>query len=509
MAIASAERPSGASTAEARERSAAASPGRSRAPLLVTLPLACLAVTLVAGVLLAQKNVLRDWALVGLPMQRLQPLHTLAAIGFVLAGIASLLRLTSDRLDSGPSPGPGRALTVSTAVALLFAAATVVAWGGSGREYFSWSPAATPLLLLVLAGFAGFFFRRFRTFSEASPEAAWLIGLGLLCMPLGLVEGHLYLLDAVPLGKSLSYEWHALDIFFAGWNATLYGFGVLFAGGGAKPLRGRWLFVLAAFTFVSTFGHHHYLSSQPRSLKILAVTASMLAGVSFLRHVRVVWRERRDESTAPVAPFLRAAELWTLMAIGSGVALAIPRVNLLLHGTWAVVAHSMVAMIGVNVMLVLGGLAHHLVVDGSAARRLRRSVVWSNRLLAVIWLDLLAAGAIEGGLRFGFSHELVKSAAASLLVPLPVLGAFLAAALADAGWVLVRASKRGTETEPAGDTLHPIPDSLASSPARLAGFARAPQASATAGARAAEGALDRDRALPIGIASLDPRDPVS
>jgi len=461
MAIASAEPATAvtddAPSATARLRSAGSNPGPPHALLAVALPLSCLAITLAAGVLLAQKNALRDWALVVLPMQRLQPLHTLAAIGLVLAGIASLLWLTTERLETRPSSGSGRALILSTAAALLIAAWTVVVGGGSGREYFSWAPAATPPLLLVLVALAVFFFRRFRIFSSASPEAAWLIGLGLLCMPLGLVEGHLYLLDAVPLDKSLSFEWHALDIFFAGWNATLYGFGILFAGGGAKPLRARWLFVLAAFTFVSTFGHHHYLSSQPRSLKLIAVTASMLAGVSFLRHVRVVWRERGAESSAPVAPFLRAAETWTLVAIGSGVVLAIPRVNLLLHGTWAIVAHSMVAMIGVNVMLVLGGLVHHLDFDRAEARRLRTSIVWCNRLLGLIWLDLLAAGVTEGSLRFGFSHELVKSAAANLLVPLPTLGVFLAVALGDAGRILLRASRRASSSAPASSPVPSLP----------------------------------------------------
>ena len=63
-------------------------------------------------------------------------------------------------------------------------------------------------------------------------------------------------------------------------------------------------------------------------------------------------------------------------------------------------------------------------------------------------LDLLAAGVTEGSLRFGFSHELVKSAAANLLVPLPTLGVFLAVALGDAGRILLRASRRASSSAP-------------------------------------------------------------
>jgi len=410
----------------------------------------CLTLTLVLGVALAIEAV---WPIrLTLPMERLQPLHTFLAIGFVLCGIASVLDL---------AVGRGHALRlvrisfwIALVPFLLAGGGSILIGRGSGREYLTWAPILSPLLILFLIGLGVAALRNVATIARRSPEAAWLIGVGLVVMPLGVIEASAYLLPGVALSRDLSFQWHGLDIVVAGWNAVLYGLGILVVGV-AKPLRGRWLYLLAALAFVSTFGHHHYLSPQPETIKVIAFIASMIAGVSFLRHARAAIGLIGRPDGRPVPILIRAAELWTLVAIGSGVLLAVPRINLVLHGTYAIVGHAMGAMIGVNVMLILAGLVRLVPLSARASRRVAGWVVLANLALALLWLDLLAAGTVEGVLRFGHPYQGYRPWVERMLLPLPAFGLALAAPL----WLIcldvalsalaLRARRRGAARQPA------------------------------------------------------------
>ncbi len=414
----------------------------SRRPLvLICVPLICLALSPLFGIGLAIRSVLHtqpSW----LPqMQVLQPLHTLASVGCILTGICALFVLTSDTLGARGAVFVRRTVSMLLVLFLPLAAGSILMGAGSGKEYLTWAPVLTPILILVFLVLGASFVVNIDAFTRLSPEGTWLIGVGLVCIPLGLIEASSYLLPAVAFDRELSFEWHGLDIVFAGWNALLYGFGILIAGGKGKPLRAPWLFILAAFGFASTFGHHHYFSPQPQVIKIIAVIASMLAALSFVKHMRAAVRfNATASSNGPVTPFLRAAELWTLVAFASGILLAIPQINLVLHGTTAIVAHTMGAMIGVNIMLVLGGLTFYLreSIDEACARRLKRYVTWIHIALVLIWLDLATAGTIKGLLRFEHSYASYHLQVTRAMYPLLILGPVLAVPLLLMCWEIFR-----------------------------------------------------------------------
>lgn len=415
------------------------------------LIVALLAWTLGFGLVLGVKCARPEVGVEALPMQVVQPLHTLGAIGFVVSGIAVLmgvvLRRASARL----------AVLADVAAALLgvfvaAGAAAIVLGHGSGLEYTSWPAWLTPVPVLAFALLGVAAVVNLPRLSRVSGEGAWLLTVGLALVPAGLVERVLGAGAGASVARALTIEWHALDTSFAGFNTALYGLAVLLTArpGRGRPLRSVWLYGLAAFALLSTFGHHHYLSPQPQALKLTAFVASMLGVASFLRHSRALRRGKGREDHSPGAPLFRSAKVWTVFAVGSGILLAIPQVNLILHGTHAVVGHAMGAMIGVNVMIVLGGLmtarAEGGGLDAAASRDVRQLVRGFDVVLGLFVATLFVAGLVKGFMRMDASFREYQPIVRWCLMPVPVLGVALTILL---GRLCLRLAPRRPPVAPA------------------------------------------------------------
>lgn len=390
---------------------------------LVTLPLVCLLLALALGVLVGFKAANPWWAVRSAPMQLIQPMHTFLAVAFVLSGTASLSVLMLERVGPPLARVVSRGVMPTLALFVAVGAGSLVAGQGSGLEYLTWPRGLTAAPIAVFFALAISATIRTRALVRISPEGTWLLLIGLYLIPLGLTERVVTSFLATGFTSRLTTEWHALDATFAGWNAALYGLGVLLASrpGEGKPLRSRWLFVLAAFALLSTFGHHHYVSPQADMLKVIAVVASMLGGISFVRHARSALRRR--EHRLPADPLLASAERWTLFSLVTGILLAVPQVNLTLHGTHAIVGHSMCSMIGVDAMLVLAGFVQ---VADRRDPALAARLVWRVRAVSVclilIALSLLAAGLAKGLMRVDHPFADYQRVIRWCLAPLPWLG---------------------------------------------------------------------------------------
>lgn len=399
--------------------------------------LVCLVWTLGTGVLLGVKSAAPALGVRWLPMQVLQPWHALGAMAFLIAGAATLLCLACRRMGD-PATALEWLVTPITGVLLLAGGLGIAIGQGSGLEYLVWPRglSAAPLGLLALLAWTAW--RRLDGLCRASPEGAWLLVMGATLALLGMIE-RLLGSEMIEPTRALMIEWHAMDTIFAGLNTSLYGLAILCSPpvGAGRPLRSRWLYVVAVIALLSTFGHHHYGSAQPALLKWLALGGSLLGMVSFVRHLAMLRRARPSSTAlAPADPLASAAGAWTLFAVGTGVLLAIPQINHLLHGTHAIVAHSMGAIIGVNVAIILAGV---LGADGRgdpARARCVRRASWSMQVaLALITLDLAVAGFCKGLSRLEGSHHENLSVVRAVLLPLPLLGLWLAASLSHLGWV--------------------------------------------------------------------------
>ncbi|MBX3323118.1 MAG: cbb3-type cytochrome c oxidase subunit I [Phycisphaeraceae bacterium] len=387
----------------------------------------CLHWTLGTGVLLGVKSARPQFAVDWLPMQIVQPLHTLGALGFLFYGIIALMSVVMRRHGMRTAGALGWVST-GMGVFLLAAGGSVLLGWGSGLEYTSWWMPLTVVPAFVAAALAGCVWIDLRRFVNLSAEGSWLLLMGTLLILLGIVERGAGTM-AREVTRALMVEWHALDTMFAGINVSLYGLAILItsAPGGGRPMRPRLLCGVAVFALLSTFGHHHYLSSQPLTFKWLAFGASMLGLLSLWRHVSSLRRGHHAAATTAATVFFRVATAWTVFAVGTGVLLAVPPINEVLHGTHAIVAHSMGSIIGINVMIVIGGLASDLPANRYAVQLpvLQRRARWFSAILLALVVVLAASGVVKGVLRIEHGHQSYQHIVRGLLVPLPAIGLIL------------------------------------------------------------------------------------
>lgn len=376
-----------------------------------------------------------------------RPLHTFFSLMAVVAGAVGFLKLIL--LNHGNGQYKWNHFNYGTwtygafIVFLCASAILIIAGVTTGREYFSWFPLLTILLLAVLVWEAYVLCANTNVLTEKSPEGFWLVGLGLGFIIAGLVESHFWLLPVAgnDIVKNLTIQWHGIDTFIAGLNALIYGGSIFIIQRHPKKLRKIWLYVIAGFSILFTFGHHHYVSPQPHYLKILAFLASMAAIVSFIRHFKSYKKKEQNgrHDSKPKLILLKSVEMWTLVAVGSGILFAIPQVNLVVHGTYLIVIHAMGSMIGVNLLLILlAGL--HLIkkLSRKQEKRFIRSIHGINYSLWTLWIVLGGAGLIKGVMRMYTTYWDFMDAIEPFLLLFPAVGLVLTASIISAGMVIYK-----------------------------------------------------------------------
>lgn len=382
--------------------------------------------------------------------QEFRPLHTfLSLMGLVAGSIGMINLILLSQVPHLRAPGNEEKLKSGGSIQLftlflLIGTVLLLAGVSTGREYFSWYPLLTILLLIVLVSQGQSLVSHTKKLIAASPEGFWLVGLGLGFVVAGLIESQFWLIPFVgdDLVRDLTVQWHGIDTFIAGTNALMYGAAVFIVQKKPKPLRKRWLYFLAGFSILFTFGHHHYVSPQPHYLKILAFLASMVAIVSFIRHLRA-HKSFTADSRSPRTLLVRSVELWTLVSVGSGVLFAIPQVNLIVHGTYFIVIHAMGSMIGVNLLLVfLAGVHYSKPLTPKDRRRMVQSVKGINYSLVALWVVLGGSGLIKGVMRLDSTYWEMMEWVSSLLYLFPVVGLVLTASIITGSLVLFSVTPR-------------------------------------------------------------------
>ena len=398
---------------------------------------------LFAGIVTAWPDPISTWV----SLRALRPAHTFLALGWLFCGIPAAVGLYCAR-HGRVRLGVSRAQIGLFAVFLIGVVVATFDGKYSGREYATWPVQFTVPLVLALGLTVFTVTDNWAVLARHSPEAAWLLLVGSVLLPAGLIEENLYLvlgLAADP-GRDLMVQWHALDTVIAAWCILLYGIGILLVPAGIKPLRAGWLFALAVVGILLDFGHHNFVSPQPHIVKLVSFSATMLAVVSFGRHIVAFRRSRPSGVTLP--GMMRHVELWTLFAVGTGIVLAVPWLNLYAHGTYVIVSHTMGSMIGVNSLLLFVAAFHFAGVETRGRVPVVRAASVS---LLFFCLTLAGLGLVRGVLRIDHDELVWYYWVRPLYLLIPVSAIPLTACLSWLAVDLVRCSVRAMKSLEADD----------------------------------------------------------
>ncbi|MBU6475189.1 MAG: cbb3-type cytochrome c oxidase subunit I, partial [Alphaproteobacteria bacterium] len=330
--------------------------------------LAALALTLLAGVFTALFYIPAFYPFLrrsGLEMPATHSLHTAFAIAWIFCTATGVMYRMMEDADGGMTRTEKRLANAHFALWCAAGAGIAVSLPlglYSGREYMEYSPwFALPILAGWLSLAAVFLVRARAGFWER-PVYMHMWGVALLLFVYSFAENNLW-----PLGffkgaavADMQVQWKSLGTFFGAMNLCVYGCALYISERIAENTayaQSRTAFALFWVGLLSTFtnyGHHTYHLPQNEAIKWVSFITSMLEIVilvKVLSDIVGMIRERLTPATGAFSEtlsFLKASKIWTAINFIFAIAISVPPVNALIHGTRAVTAHAMGAMIGID-----------------------------------------------------------------------------------------------------------------------------------------------------------------
>jgi nitric oxide reductase subunit B len=207
--------------------------------------------------------------------------------------------------------------------------------------------------------------------------------------------------------RELTVQWKAYGALVGSWNMLVYGtaiFVMVKISGDAKVATSKLAFALYFLGLAGLlFGwsHHTYLIPNSPFIRNLGYIISM---TELIVLAKIIWDWRRTLSAYTKYRhlfgyhFLFASEIWIFLNLIVALAISVPAVNLITHGTHITVAHAMGTTIGINTMILLASVFY--IIEDLAGSRLRAEhalplrigFLLTNASLLVFWLALIAAG---------------------------------------------------------------------------------------------------------------------
>jgi len=170
------------------------------------------------------------------------------------------------------------------------------------------------------------------------------------------------------------------------------------------------LFVVGVLNTFANYGHHTFHLPQSAWIHWISFVVSMLEVVILAKvFVDVLGLRKMNRPAAELRGavwFVRSATAWTFGLLVLALAISVPPLNALIHGTHVVVAHSMGSMIAIDSMILWAAFACMLVAmlgsDAAVVRGLRVVAVIPliNVFLLFFLSSLLARGIVDGWSRY-------------------------------------------------------------------------------------------------------------
>ena len=353
----------------------------------------------------------------GLTLQRLRPIHETFAFAWVfLGGVAVVYFYLHSAFGPACSSFRRRMLwhlrlwTLAGGGILV----TLLAGRFTGQEYVGYHPSFSVLILGGWILFAWNYFSQVGGRLRNRPVYIYMWSVAMLLFVVSYSEGHLYLLDAVSRQPvwATALQWKANGTLVGSFNQLAYGSLMYVSGrirGDDSYAYSRTAFALLWVGLLNTFtnyGHHTFHLPQSPWIHWISFVVSMLEVIVLARVFLDLLALRRASTGSGELGvpdrFIRSATLWMFVLLLLALAISVPPVNALIHGTHVVVAHSMGSMIGIDSMILWGALAYMLqflatpAAAAAVGTPVRRAILFVNLLLAIFLVAFLGNGIATG-----------------------------------------------------------------------------------------------------------------
>ncbi len=353
----------------------------------------------------------------GIQFAALRPIHTTFAVVFIFLMAAAVVHRYFEDF-AGPM-GFGERLrlriqVVSWAVAGVGILGSYLAGIFSGREYMGFHPVFSIPIMLGWIMFAWNFFMHSWKGLLARPVHVSMWSVGFLFFIYTFTEQHAWLLPSVysdPI-VDMRIQWKATGTLVGSFNlfvyGTLYYIGCKLSGDEsyAHSRLAYALFAVGLLNSFTNFAHHTYHLPQTDTVKWISFVVSMTEIVLL---VRVVWdiasmvKAKGVGRPCGIQLFLTWTKWWTGFILVSAIAISVPPINSLIHGTRLVMGHAMGAMVGIDTMALFAALTWMLIellerrgraITSLTSDRYRRWIVGFNVGVVglVGWLSVSGIG---------------------------------------------------------------------------------------------------------------------
>lgn len=343
--------------------------------------------------------------------EKLRPLHVSSAVFWIVAAAAGSV-LTFLREDTGRQLRfPAMAKWQFYIFSVSFGAILISYCFGifSGREYWDFHPLfAAP----IIAGWVLFLINYIASIKtlKRQPVYIWMWLTGIVFFLFTYVESNLWVIPYFRdnLVKDMTIQWKSYGSLVGSWNMLIYGSSIYLldkiAGNKRYSLSniGFALYFLGLFNLMFNWGHHIYTLPTAPYIKHIAYLVSM---TELLLFGRIILQWRASVSAARKYfhyrpyQFLVAADFWIFMTLGLAIAMSVPALNIYMHGTHVIVAHTMGATIGINTLLLLAFAFETIDNRHTHTKRNKKGIrigFWLiNGSLLVFWGALIIAGFVK------------------------------------------------------------------------------------------------------------------
>lgn len=397
--------------------------------VLMASAFACVALSLAFGALGALvyvPEVSARFVKYGVSLVQLRPLHTTFASAWIfLAAVAGAYAYLFHEFGP-PSAADARRFRVHMVLwglAGLAAVLTLPFGITSGREYLALHPLISLAIWVGWAVFAWSFLSKVRQGFFARPVYVYMWSVGILYFLWTFAEGHAYLLPWVadkPI-SDLQIQWKSCGTLVASFNQMVYASLMFLAvrkTGDESLGHSRtafWLFGVGLLNSFTNYAHHTYHLPQSHLIKWVAFGASMLEVILLVLVLQevVAALRKRFRPYGPrfdVSSFLVGlSKRWNLGLLTLAIAISVPPLNALIHGTHVVMAHGMGSELAIDSYILLAIFAFLLtgmfpkrevgeeLIHGP---RVRSSLLGLNGFLLPLVVLLVADGVTVGVYRY-------------------------------------------------------------------------------------------------------------